>query len=125
MHTYSIPVPSVLPTPVVNFTHTGPHTRVTEWKKLPAHGSNPHWTTLTVEEPCDYRDNSMERYYPVKTSKADCPNRALYNRYVELAEKAGNVTFIGRCGLYLYLDMHMAISSALHEAKRFIKKHSS
>lgn len=125
MHTHSVPVPSLLPAPVVNFTHNGPHTRVTEWKLLPAHGDNPHWTTITVEEPCDYLVNDMERYYPVKTSHADCPHRALYKKYREMADALPNVTFIGRCGLYQYLDMHMAISSALHEVRRFIKKNSS
>lgn len=125
MHTFSVPVPTVLPAAVVNFTHDGPFTRVTEWKKLPAHGKNTYWTTLTIEEPCDYRDNDMERYYPVKTAQADCPNRALYKKYEKLAEELGNVTFIGRCGLYQYLDMHMAISSALHAARRFIKAHSA
>ncbi len=33
----------------------------------------------TVEEPCDYRDNMLERYYPVKTS--DGRYDALYKRY--------------------------------------------
>ena len=125
MHTHSVPVPTLLPAPVVNFTHGGPYTRVTEWKNLPAHGASVNWTTLTVEEPCDYRDNYMERYYPVKTSHADCPHRALYKKYREMADALPNVTFIGRCGLYQYLDMHMAISSALHEVRRFIKKNSS
>ena len=122
MHTYSVPVPSLLPTPVVNFTHDGPHTRVTEWKQLPEHGSNPYWTTLTVEEPCDYRDNQMERYYPVKTSHAKCPNRELYNQYRTLAELSNHVTFIGRCGLYVYTDMAPCISSSLAVANRFLKE---
>lgn len=123
MHTYSVPLPSLLPSPVVNFTHAGPYTRVTEWKALPAHGDNDCWTTLTVEEPCDYRDNHLERYYPVKTSQADCPNRALYQRYREMAETLPNVTFIGRCGLYVYTDMAPCISSSLAIANRFLKEH--
>lgn len=122
MHTVSLPVPRVLPTPVVNFTHDGPHTRVTEWKLLPAHGDNPHWTTLTIEEPCDYRDNYMERYYPVKTAQADCPHRALYKRYADLAEEGGGITFIGRCGLYVYTDMGPCISSSLAIARKFLKE---
>jgi UDP-galactopyranose mutase len=32
-----------------------------------------------------------------------------------------NMTFIGRCGLYAYLDMHQAVSSALEISKRFLK----
>lgn len=121
MHTHTVPLPGVLPAPVVNFTHEGPFTRVTEWKHIPAHGSNPFWTTLTVEEPCDYRDNSMERYYPVKTANRDCPHRALYNRYVELAEQQSNVTFIGRCGTYQYLDMWMVIAQSLKTVRDFLE----
>ncbi len=122
MHTYSVPVPSVLPAPVVNFTHKEPFTRITEWKKLPTHGLNPHWTTLTAEEPCDYRDNGMERYYPVKTSQRDCPNRALYQRYREKAEQLDKVTFIGRCGMYVYSDMHQVISTSLSIVRKFLKE---
>lgn len=122
LHTYSLPAPQLLDAPVINFTHDGPHTRVTEWKQLPAHGDNPWWTTLTVEEPCDYRDNGMERFYPVKTAHAVCPHRELYTRYKERAEREEHVTFIGRCGLYVYVDMHMAISSTLAIVRRFIKE---
>ena len=122
LHTVSLPLPMALPSPVMNFTHDGPHTRVTEWKKFPAHGHNDFWTTLTFEEPCDYRDNNMERYYPVKTALEVDPNRELYKAYRAKAEALPNVTFIGRCGQYAYLDMHQAISSALHEVRRFLKE---
>ena len=118
-HTYSVPVPQALPASVVNFTHDGPHTRATEWKQLPNHGSNPHWTTLTVEEPCDYRDNDMERYYPVKTSHAVDPNRELYKKYRERA-KADGIHFIGRCGQYVYTDMSPCVNSTLTYVRKFL-----
>lgn len=118
-HVYSVPYPSVLPASVVNFTHDGPHTRITEWKKLPGHGENPYWTTLTVEEPCDYRDNHMERYYPVKTSHAVDPNRELYKKYRERA-KADGIHFIGRCGRYVYTDMIPCVNSTLAQVRRFL-----
>ena len=108
-HTSTLPVPKVLPTATVNFTHSEPFTRVTEWKLLPGHGDNPAYTTLTTEEPCDYKDNQFERYYPVKDGGGE--NLARYRLYA--AEPSGNVTFIGRCGLYAYLDMHQAVNSAL------------
>ncbi len=120
MNTVTIPLPQVLPSPVVNFTHDGPYTRVTEWKQLPNHGSNSYATTLTFEEPCDVRSNNNERYYPVKTSQSDCPNRALYKQYTDMADKRGGVTFIGRMGKYVYIDLHMAISSSLHAVRKFI-----
>ena len=124
MNTYSIPLPRALGSSVLNFTHSGPHTRVTEWKNLPAHGDNPHWTTLTVEEPCDYRDNSMERYYPVKTTEKDCPHRALYNRYVDMAENEKGVSFIGRCATFQYLDMWAVIIQSLRTARKFLAGHN-
>jgi UDP-galactopyranose mutase len=125
LHTYSVPLPSVLPASVVNFTHDGPHTRATEWKNLPAHGENPHWTTITVEEPCDYRDNNMERYYPVKTAQEECPHRALYNRYREKAAGLNDVTFIGRCGMFVYQDMHAVISTTQSIVRKFIKENNA
>jgi len=124
MHVVSLPMPSVLPSPVLNFTHSGPHTRVTEWKKFPAHGGNEFWTTLTFEEPCDYRLNDMERYYPVKSADVNDPNRELYKQYKEKADALPDVTFIGRCGQYAYLDMHAAISSALASVRKFLKEKS-
>lgn len=124
MHVYTLPLPNALEAPVINFTHAGPFTRVTEWKQLPAHGSNDTWTTLTFEEPCDYRDNNKERYYPVKTSQAACPNRALYEEYRKLAEQEQNVIFIGRCGQYVYTDMAPCVSSSLAAVRKFLKEQS-
>jgi UDP-galactopyranose mutase len=115
-HTVTLPIPSALPVGTVNFTHDGPYTRVTEWKKIAAHGTNKYNTTLTFEEPCDYADNNFERYYPVKDR--DGKNRELYEQYKN--EQPEHVTFIGRCGLYAYLDMHQAVSSALATVRKFL-----
>ena len=115
-HTVTLPMGSALPTATVNFTHDGPKTRVTEWQKIPAHGDNKYNTTLTFEEPCDYADNNYERYYPVKDR--DGKNRELYEQYKN--EIPEHMTFIGRCGLYAYLDMHQAVNSALATARKFL-----
>jgi len=113
---FDFPTARLFPVATVNFTHSGPHTRVTEWKNFPGHGQNPAFTTLTFEEPCDYRDNHLERFYPVKDLAG--ANREIYKRYAAIP--APNMTFIGRCGLYAYLDMHQAVSSALATARRFL-----
>jgi UDP-galactopyranose mutase len=118
-HTYSIPLPKTQTAPVVNFTHDGPYTRSTEWKQLPGHAGDPCWTTITVEEPCDYSENNMERYYPVKTSHEVDPNRELYERYHARA-KGDGIHFIGRCGTYTYTDMAPCISSTLAQVRRFL-----
>jgi UDP-galactopyranose mutase len=113
----TFPTSTLLPTATVNFTHNGPHTRVTEWRHLPGHGSSEFMTALTYEEPCDYMDNDFERYYPVKDVHG--LNRQLYKAYREMV--GPNMTFIGRCGQYVYLDMHQAVASSLAEAQRFLR----
>ena len=118
-HNVNLPMAKVLPSGTVNFTHDGPYTRVTEWKNLPCHGFNSQYTTLTYEEPCDYIDNDMERYYPVKD--VDGKNRETYEKYKEMI--GSSMTFIGRCGQYVYVDMHQAVNSSIQVAEKFIKEY--
>ena len=115
-HNFNLPVPYLLPTVTVNFTHSKKYSRVTEWKLLPNHGNSEEYTSITIEEPCDYIDNNYERYYPVKDISGD--NTKLYNKYFSLIPH--NMSFIGRCGQYVYIDMHQAINSSLLKAKKFI-----
>ena len=103
-----------MPTPVVNFTDNNIYTRITKWDMFPNHGSG---EVYTKEEPCDYKDNNMERYYPVKDVAGI--NKVIYNRYKDIKNK--KVTFIGRCGLYVYLDMDMAVASALAITAKYLK----
>ncbi|MBD8894270.1 UDP-galactopyranose mutase [Roseibium litorale] len=107
---------------VTNFTDTGPRTRETAWHLLPHHlVEDTGRYTYTSEEPCDYRDNNRERYYPVKT--ADGRFDAVYSRYKERAQKLDNVTFIGRCGTYQYLDMDQVINQSLMGCERWLALH--
>ena len=115
-HNVNLPMAQVLPRPVINFTNDSPYTRMTEWKNFPEHGGDDKWTTLTYEEPCDYRDNDHQRYYPVKD--IDGVNREIYRKYRDLVDK-DKMTFIGRCGQYVYIDMHQAVSSSLAVVKKF------
>ena len=114
----NIPMVKVLPTAVVNNTNDSRYTRTTEWKNFPEHGENPHWTTLTYEEPCDYSENGYQRYYPVKD--IDGKNKELYEKYKAIPTE--NMEFIGRCGMYVYIDMHQAINSSLAAVERFRKR---
>lgn len=116
-HTHTIPVPQLFPVATVNFTHNEKYTRVTEWKNFPNHGENPAFTTVTIEEPCDFLHNGFERFYPVKDVSGE--NRKLYLSYKKRVPEGH--TFIGRCGLYAYIDMHQAVSSALSTAHEFLK----
>ena len=107
------------PFSVRNYTDTGPFTRETWWHCLPNHlVRETGRRTVTVEEPCDYRDNNDERYYPVKT--ADGRYQARYQEYRKLAEALPNMAFIGRCGTYQYLDMDQVINQSLAGARRWL-----
>src|SRR5262249_33955234 len=88
---------------VTNFTDDGPFTRETAWHVMPGHRCiDTGRFTYTKEEPCDYRDNELERYYPVKTS--DDRFGRLYKHYKQHSEThADRICFIGRCGTYQYL----------------------
>ncbi|HEX2941883.1 MAG TPA: UDP-galactopyranose mutase [Rhodopila sp.] len=104
---------------VRNYTDTGPFTREAWWHCLPGHlVVETGQRTATVEEPCDYRQNNNERYYPVKT--ADGRYQLLYQQYRKLAEGLPNMTFIGRCGTYQYLDMDQVINQSLAGARRWL-----
>jgi UDP-galactopyranose mutase len=104
---------------ITNFTDTGPITRETAWHILPHHiANNTNRHTRTQEEPCDYRDNNMERYYPVKT--ADGRYNKLYDHYKQLAGQEPNIAFIGRCGTYQYLDMDQVINQSLTNVEAWL-----
>lgn len=108
----------------VNYTDTGKHTRWTEWKNLPYPGNNDSgMTTITHEEPCDYKDNNNERYYPI--SDREGVNRGLFKKYEEHSKSTPNVTHLGRLGLYAYLDMHMAVNSSIIIVDKWIQKNMS
>lgn len=103
----------------INFTDSGPLTRETDWSRIQGHVARRGLhKTITQEEPCDYAENNHERYYPVKTS--DRRYQALYGRYKALAAEVANVTFIGRCGTYQYLDMHQVINQSLAHVSGWI-----
>jgi UDP-galactopyranose mutase len=106
-------------TSVVNFTDDRRFTRQTDWSRLPGHVTRETaQKTVTLEEPCDYRENNMERYYPIKTH--DGGNDVLYERYKDMARKEPRLRFIGRCGTYQYLDMDQVINQSLRGAHAWI-----
>jgi UDP-galactopyranose mutase len=105
----------------INYTHTEAYTRETWWHNIAG-----LWVTKgaqvlkTVEEPCDYKDNHFERYYPVKS--ADGHNDRLYALYAERASKDPTISFIGRCGTFQYLDMHQVINQSLVGVGKWLDK---
>jgi UDP-galactopyranose mutase len=103
----------------INYTDSGPLTRETWWHNIPNHHIvKTGIVSRTIEEPCDYKDNNLERYYPLKTP--DGRFDRLYEKYKDLATRSGDVSFIGRCGTYQYLDMHQVINQSLLNAEKWI-----
>jgi len=109
-------------TALVTLTDGSPFTRQTDWSRLPGHHVRQTGRkTVTLEEPCDSRDNGDERFYPVRGS--DGANEALYERYRALAASEPKLRFIGRCGTYRYLDMDQVINQALQGARAWVASH--
>ncbi|AYH02179.1 UDP-galactopyranose mutase [Pectobacterium parmentieri] len=100
---------------VMNYCdNSQPYTRITEHKYFSPWEE--HSKTLIYKE---YSRNCEENdipYYPVRLVK----DKSLLNKYVGLAEKLENVSFVGRLGTYRYLDMDVTIEEALDTAERFI-----
>lgn len=109
--------PDYVDSSVVNYTNDGKMTRITEWKNFPGHNLDKNYkkTFVTEEEPCDYKDNNYERYYPVKDIEGN--NRKLYKKYQSI--KNDYVTFCGRLGNYVYIDMDQAVNMSLRLVEDF------
>ncbi|HSL07885.1 MAG TPA: UDP-galactopyranose mutase [Pseudonocardiaceae bacterium] len=100
-------------TSVMNYADLDvPFTRIHEFRHF--HPERDYRTDKTVifREYSRFAQRGDEPYYPINTAE----DRAKLDRYRELARKETanhNVLFGGRLGTYKYLDMHMAIGSAL------------
>lgn len=88
-----------------------PHTRIIEFKHFHPERAKTHLPgkSVIVHEYSRFAEEGDEPYYPVNTAE----DRAILLRYRELAKAEPMVLFGGRLGTYQYLDMHMAIGSAL------------
>lgn len=98
-------------TPVMNYADADvPYTRIHEFKHFhPERDTYPKDRTVIMREFSRFAERADEPYYPVN-NPAD---RAGLLAYRELGKGEPDVYFGGRLGTYQYLDMHMAIGSAL------------
>ncbi len=98
-------------TPVMNYADEDvPWTRIHEFRHFhPERDWYPKDKTVIVHEYSRFAGRSDEPYYPINTAE----DRAKLLQYRELAKSEPEVLFGGRLGTYKYLDMHMAIGSAL------------
>ncbi|MDP3951879.1 UDP-galactopyranose mutase, partial [Microbacterium sp.] len=99
-------------TPVMNYPDMDvPFTRIHEFKHFHPERKDvyPDDKTVIMREFSRFAEKADEPYYPVNTP-AD--REGLFS-YRELQKGEKDVHFGGRLGTYQYLDMHMAIGSAL------------
>jgi UDP-galactopyranose mutase len=97
-------------TPVMNYADEDvPYTRVHEFRHFHPEREYPADRTVIVREYSRFAEAGDEPYYPIDTAE----DRTRLTRYRELARAEKDVLFGGRLGTYRYLDMHMAIASAL------------
>lgn len=99
-------------TPVMNYPDMDvPYTRIHEFKHFHPERKDVYDSDKTVimREFSRFAEKADEPYYPVNTAS----DRDGLLAYRELAKGEQNVHFGGRLGTYQYLDMHMAIGSAL------------
>ena len=92
--------------------HESPETRKTYWSMFP-NNINTDTEIITTEVPCAGR--GAEKFYPVKD--LDGKNKARYEKYKAIPNN--KMTFIGRLGNYVYIDMHQAVNASLQLAKKY------
>ncbi len=109
-------------TGVVNYNDQEvPFTRIIEFKHFHPERVKTHLPgkTVIVHEYSRFANEDDEPYYPINTAE----DRAKLLKYRELAKLEPMVLFGGRLGTYKYLDMHMAIGSALSMYENKLKPH--
>ncbi|QOX82122.1 UDP-galactopyranose mutase [Nanchangia anserum] len=85
------------------------YTRIHEFRHFHPERDYPRDKTVIAREYSRFAGRDDEPYYPVNTDA----DREKLLAYRELAKDEPKVLFGGRLGTYKYLDMHMAIASAL------------
>ncbi|MHA7134522.1 UDP-galactopyranose mutase [Oerskovia turbata] len=105
-----LPVGDFQGTPVMNYPDADvPYTRIHEFRHFHPEREYPSDKTVIMREFSRFAEKSDEPYYPINTAA----DRERLLAYRDLAAAEKDVLFGGRLGTYKYLDMHMAIGSAL------------
>jgi UDP-galactopyranose mutase len=115
------PVGDFQGTSVMNYADEDvPYTRIHEFRHFhPERDWYPKDKTVIVHEYSRFAEPDDEPYYPINTPE----DRAKLLQYRELAKAEPHVLFGGRLGTYKYLDMHMAIGSALSMYDNVLRPH--
>ena len=97
-------------TSVMNYPDADvPYTRIHEFRHFHPERDYPKDKTVIMREFSRAAGRDDEPYYPINTAR----DREMLLTYRDLAKAESGVLFGGRLGTYQYLDMHMAIGSAL------------
>lgn len=96
-----------------------PFTRIHEFRHFHPERDYTKDATIIMREFSRFANKGDEPYYPVNTAV----DREKLLAYRDLAKGEDNVLFGGRLGTYKYLDMHMAIASALSMFDNKIRPH--
>ncbi|MBF0723291.1 UDP-galactopyranose mutase [Sanguibacter inulinus] len=97
-------------TSVMNYADADvPYTRIHEFRHFHPERDYPKDKTVIMREFSRFAEKTDEPYYPINTAA----DRERLLAYRDLAAAEKDVLFGGRLGTYKYLDMHMAIGSAL------------
>ena len=109
-------IPDFQGTSVMNYNDAEfPYTRIHEFRHFHPERADvyPKDKTVIMKEYSRFAEGDDEPYYPINTPD----DREMLLKYRERADKETadhKVFFGGRLGTYQYLDMHMAIASALN-----------
>ena len=109
-------IPDFQGTSVMNYNDAEfPYTRIHEFRHFHPERTDmyPKDKTVIMKEYSRFAEGDDEPYYPINTPD----DREMLLKYRERADKETadhKVFFGGRLGTYQYLDMHMAIASALN-----------
>jgi UDP-galactopyranose mutase len=100
-------------TPVMNYADTDiSYTRIHEFRHFHPERDYPTDKTVIMREYSRFADKGDEPYYPINTAEDRAKVKA-YRKLAQAETERNRVLFGGRLGTYQYLDMHMAIASAL------------
>ncbi|MCC3703380.1 UDP-galactopyranose mutase [Rouxiella badensis] len=103
-------------TAVMNYCEQSvPYTRITEHKYFSPWES--HEKSVCYKEYSRSCEENDIPYYPIR----QVGEIALLDKYLELANKEKDITFIGRLGTYRYLDMDVTIAEALKTADVYLQ----
>ena len=119
-----LPVGDFQGTPVMNYNDADvQYTRIHEFRHFhPERTTYPTDKTVIMREFGRFANDDDEPYYPINTP-SDREMLAAYRALAKTEAAERKVLFGGRLGTYQYLDMHMAIASALSMFDNTLRPH--